>query len=169
MGSTTHNIAICRALQELTQDRLDAEVAERTANAQPTATNAPAPATNAGTNNATPQVKLTPTPANGWPVCHSEHPLWFLVNGKQEQIIKALSMSDYCVVIHVTNEISHDRNRSPVVANRVREAILRLFPGDTVKVLNVMPLTKPKRHEDPPFAFIAYNLRPTTHQALITQ
>jgi hypothetical protein len=78
-------------------------------------------------------------------------------------------MSDYCVVIHVANEISHDRNRSPVVANGVREAILRLFPGDTAKVLNVMPLTKPKRDDDPPFAFIAYNLRPETYQALVAQ
>jgi hypothetical protein len=55
------------------------------------------------------------------------------------------------------------------VANGIREAIQRLFPGDTAKVLNVMPLTKPKRNEDPPFAFIAYNLRPETHQALVTQ
>jgi hypothetical protein len=32
-----------------------------------------------------------------------------------------------------------------------------------------MPLTKPKCNEDPPFAFIAYNLRPETHQAPVTQ
>jgi hypothetical protein len=80
------------------------------------------PATNAEVGNAaatTPNIELTPTPTNGWPTCHGEHPLWFLVNGKQEQVIKALSMSDYNVVIHVANEISDDCNRSLVVANGV--------------------------------------------------
>jgi len=55
------------------------------------------------------------------------------------------------------------------VANGIREAITRLFPGDTAKVLNVMPLTKPRRNEDPPFTFIAYNLLPETYHALIAQ
>jgi hypothetical protein len=32
-----------------------------------------------------------------------------------------------------------------------------------------MALTKPKRNEDPPFAFIAYNLLPETCQTLVTQ
>lgn len=156
-GTSARNLAIHRALQELVQDRLDAEAAEKAAQTQPPvdgANNEPA---------AAPHANLTPTPPNGWPVCHGEHPLWFLVKGKQEQILKALSMGEFSIVIHVANEISHDRNHSPVVANRIRAAILRLFPGDTVKVLNVMLLTKPKHNEDPPFAFITYNLLPDTH------
>jgi hypothetical protein len=160
LGNSTRNLAIHRALQELAQDRLDAEAAEKAAETQPSANDEPTAASLA---------ELTPTPHNGWPVCHGEHPLWFLLNGKQEQILKALSMSEFSIVIHVANEISYDRNCSPVVANGIRAAILRLFPGDTVKVLNVMPLTKTKRDEDPPFAFIAYNLLPDMHRALIAQ
>jgi hypothetical protein len=114
---STRNLAIRRGLQELTRERLDAEAAEQAA-AQ---ANAPASTTNTGATAAaaTPNIELTPTTANGWPICHGEHPLWFLVNGKQEQIFKALNVSDNNVVIHVANEISHDRNRSPVVANGV--------------------------------------------------
>jgi hypothetical protein len=109
-GSSTRNLAIRRALQELTQERLDAEAAEKAAATHPAATSAPTPTTNVGNNTAAPHVELTPTPASGWPVCHGEHPLWFLVNGKQEQVIKALSISDHSIVIHVANEISHDCN-----------------------------------------------------------
>ncbi|KIM81885.1 hypothetical protein PILCRDRAFT_8532 [Piloderma croceum F 1598] len=163
LGTSARNLAIHRGLQELAKDRLDAEAAEKATQTQPTTDRVN------GAPTAAYRADLTPTPPTGWPVCHGEHPLWFLVNGRQEQILKALSISEFSLVIHVANEISHDRNRSPVVANGIREAILRLFPGDTVKVLNVMPITKPKRNEDPPFAFIAYNLLPDTHRALITQ
>jgi hypothetical protein len=112
---------------------------------------------------------LTPRPEQGFPYCHGDHGLWYMDNSKEAQINAFLDVPGPCLVIHVADEVSHDRQRSPLVASGVREALNRLFPNEKTKVVNLMPLTKPKRHEDPPFAFFAYNMQPSTYEALVNQ
>jgi hypothetical protein len=90
-------------------------------------------------------------------------------NGKEAQINAFLDVPGPHLVIHIADEISHDRQRSPLVASGIHEALHRLFPNEKTKVVNLMPLTKPRRHEDPPFAFFAYNMQPSTYEALVNQ
>jgi hypothetical protein len=64
-------------------------------------------------------------------------------NGKEAQINAFLDVPGPRLVIHVADEISHDRQRSPQIASGIREALHRLFPNKKTKVINLMPLTKP--------------------------
>ncbi|KIM82538.1 hypothetical protein PILCRDRAFT_7912 [Piloderma croceum F 1598] len=90
-------------------------------------------------------------------------------NGREAQIEAFLNVSGPRLVIHVAGEISHNHQHSPLVASGIHEALHRLFPSEKAKIVNLMPLTKPKRNEDPPFAYFAHNIREDTYNTLVDQ